>query len=137
MDVTHGGKVEVGDVHTDLGTAVGEDTNGLDSVESAVSGPNVAGDGAGGGDVGTFEMDVVSNEKAAGSDGAGPGGLVQFRAADVRAACCVAASRFAKTFKLTLADVFEKDAVRASGRSSLKIYGDAVTTPDEKTSLTR
>src|SRR5580692_7221172 len=99
MDVTHGGKVEVGDVHTDLGTTVGEDTNGLDSVESAVSGPNVAGDGAGGGDIGTLEMNVVCNKKAAGSDGACPGGLVEFRAANVRAACCVSASRFAKTFK--------------------------------------
>ena len=133
----HGGEVEVGDVHADLGAAVSEDTDGFDPVESAVCGANVAGDGAGGGDVGTFEMDVVSNKKAAGSDGAGPGGLVEFRAADVRAACCVAASRFAKTFKLTLADVFEKDAVRASGSGSVKVNGDAVTTPDEKTGLTR
>ena len=57
VDVAHGGDVEVGDVHADLGAAVGEDTKGFDPVEATVGGADVAGDGAGGGDVGlAYEM---------------------------------------------------------------------------------
>src|ERR1700743_1507923 len=51
-----------------------------------VGGSHVAGKGAGGGDVGSLEVDVVGDEEAAGSDGGGPGGLVKFGAADVGAA---------------------------------------------------
>src|SRR5260370_15709777 len=91
VDVAHGGEVEVGDVHTDLRASVGDDADGFDAVETAVSGADVAGDGASSGDVGSFEVDVVGDEKAAGSDGAGPGSLVKFGAADVGAAGDVAA----------------------------------------------
>ena len=55
VNVAHGGEVEVGDVHADLGAAVGEDTDGFDAVETAVGGTDVAGDGAGCGDVGLAE----------------------------------------------------------------------------------
>src|ERR1700730_15820610 len=86
VDVAHGSEVEVGDVHADLRATIGNDADGFDSVETAVGGADVAGDGAGGGDVGSFEVDVVGDEEAAGSDGTGPGGLVKFGSADVGAA---------------------------------------------------
>src|ERR1700733_4194953 len=91
VDVAHGSEIEVGDVHADLGAAVGEDTDGFDAVEAAVGGADVTGDGAGGGDVGAFEVDVVGDEEAARSDGAGPGGFVEFGAADVGATGGIAA----------------------------------------------
>jgi len=135
VDVVHGSVVEVGDVHADLGAAVGEDTNGLDAVKAAVGGADIAGDGAGGADVRSFEVDVVGDEEAAGSDGAGARGFVEFRATDVGAASGVAASGVAEAFELTLADVFELDAIGASGGGAVEVDGDAVTAPDEETGL--
>ena len=135
VDVAHGGEVEVGDVHADLGAAVGEDADGFDAVEAAVGGADVAGDGAGGGDVGLLEVDVVGDEKAAGSDGAGSGGLVEFGAADVGAAGGVAAGGVAEAFELAAAHVFELDAVGAGGGGSVEVDGDAVAAPDEQAGL--
>src|SRR5260370_36319524 len=96
VDVAHGCEVEVGDVHADLCAAVGDDADSFDAVETAVGGADVAGDGASGGDVGSFEVNVVGDEEAAGSDGAGSGGLVKLGAADVGAAGGGAAARGAR-----------------------------------------
>ncbi len=116
VDVAHGGEVEVGDVHADLGAAVGEDTDGFDAVEATVGGADVAGDGAGGGDVGLLEVDVVGDEEAARSDGTGTGGFVEFGAADVGAAGGIAAGGIAQAFELALADVFEVGRGRGGRR---------------------
>jgi len=129
--VAHGGEGEVGDVHADLRAAVGDDADGFDSVEAAVSGSDVAGDSPSGGDVGSLEVDVVGDEEAAGSDGAGPGGLVKFGSADVGAAGCVAAGGIAEAFELTAAYVFELIAVGPGGGGSIEVDGDAVGAPDE------
>src|SRR5258708_12189216 len=91
VDVAHGRDVEVGDVHADLRAPVGDDADGFDSVETAVGGADVAGDGAGCGDVGSLEVDVVGDEEAAGSDGAGPGGFGKVGTPDVAAAPVAAA----------------------------------------------
>ena len=136
VDVAHGGDAKVGNVHADLGAAVGEDTNGFDTVKASVGGADVAGDGAGGGDVGFFQVDVVGDEEAAGTDGAGTGGFVKFGAADVGAAGSVAAGCVTETFELTLADIFELDAIGTGGCCSVEVDGNAVAAPDEKASLT-
>jgi hypothetical protein len=135
VDVVHGRDAEVGDVHTDLGAAVGEDADGFDAVEATVGGADVAGDGTGGGDVGLLKVDVVGDEEAAGAHGRGSGGGVELRAADVGAARGVAEGSVAETFKLAAANVFEEDAVGARGGGSVKVDGDAIATPDEETSL--
>jgi hypothetical protein len=135
VDVVHGGEVEVGDVHADLGAAVGEDADGFDAVEAAVCGADVAGDGAGGGDVGLLEVDVVGDEEAAGTDGGGSGGDVELGAADVGAAGGVAEGGVAEALELAAANVFEEDAVGAGGSGSVEVDGDAVATPDEEASL--
>ena len=119
----------------DLGAAVGEDTEGFDAVEAAVGGADVAGDGAGGGDVGLLEVDVVGDEEAACADGAGSGGFVEFGAADVGAAGGIAAGGVAEAFELALADVFELDAVGTGGGCSVEVDGDAVAAPDEEAGL--
>ena len=111
------------------------DTDGFDAVETAVGGADVAGDGSGGGDVGSLEVNVVGDEKAAGSDGAGSGGLVKFGAADVGAAGGIAASGVAKAFELAFADVFELNAIGAGGGGSVEVDGDAVAAPDEEAGL--
>src|SRR5260370_34542684 len=121
VDVPYGSEVEVGCLHDDLRAAIGDDNDGFESVETAVGGADVAGDGAGGGDVGFFEIDVVGDEEAAGSDGAGPGSLVEFGAADVGAAGGVAASGVAKAFELTAAHVFKLDAVGPGGGGAIEV----------------
>ena len=136
VDLAHGGEAEVGDIHADLGAAVGEDTDGFDAVQPAVGGADVAGDGAGGGDVGLVEVNVVGDEEAAGSDGAGSGGLVKLGAADVGAAGGIAAGGVAQAFELTLADVFELDAVGAGGGGSVEVDGNTVAPPDLEAGLT-
>jgi hypothetical protein len=105
-------------------------------VKSAVGGANVACDSASSRDIGLFEMDVVSDEEAAGTDRAGSGGLVELGATDVGAAGGVAPGGIAKALKLTLADVFELDAVGAGGGGSIEVDGDAITAPDEEACLT-
>ena len=137
VDVAHGGDVEVGDVHADLGAAVGEDADGFDAVEATVGGADVAGDGAGGGDVGLLEMNVVGDEEAACADGAGSGGLVEFGAADVGTAGGIAAGGVAEAFELAVADVFELDTVGAGGGCSVEVDGYAVAAPDEEPGLAR
>ncbi len=102
VDVAHRGEVEVGNVHADLARRC-QDTDGFDAVEASVGSADIAGDGAGGGDVGLFEVDVVGDEKAAGSDGAGTGGFVELGAANVGTASSVAANGVAKAFELALA----------------------------------
>src|ERR1700748_2832483 len=91
VNVAHGREVEVGDIHADLRAAVSDDADGFDAVETAVGSADVAGDRARGGNVGSLEVNVVGDEKTAGSDGAGSGGLVKVGAADVGAAGGVAA----------------------------------------------
>src|SRR5260370_1863181 len=135
VDVAHGGEVEVGDVHTDLRASVGDDADGLAAVEPGVSGADVAGDGASSGDVGSFEVDVVGDEKAAGSDGAGPGSLVKFGAADVGAAGGIAAGGVAQAFELAAAHVFELNAIGPGGGGSVEVDGDAVAAPEEEAGL--
>src|SRR5580698_3334884 len=123
VDVAHRSEVEVGNVHADLGAAIGEDTNGFDAVEAAVGSANVASDGAGGSDIGAFEVDVVGDEEAASSDGTGTCGFVELGTADVGAAGGVTASGVAETFELTLADVFELNAVGMGGGCSVEVDG--------------
>jgi hypothetical protein len=135
MDVAHGGEVEVGDVHADLRAAVGQDADGFDSVKPTVGGADVASDGTGGGDVGLFEVDVIGDEKAAGSDSASPGGVVKLGSADVGAAGGVAAGGVTEAFELAFADVLQLHAVGAGGGGSVEVDGDAVATPDEQASL--
>src|SRR5258708_7293170 len=136
VHVAHGCEVEIGDIHADLRAAVGDNADGFDSVQAAVGGADIAGDGASGGDVGSLEVNVVGNEEAAGSDGAGSGGLVEVGAADVGAARGVAAGSVAQTFELTAAHVFELNAVGAGGSGSVKVDGYAVASPDEEAGLT-
>jgi len=135
VDVTHGSEVEVGDVHADLSAAAGEDADGFDAMKTAVGSADVAGDCAGGGNVGLFEMDVVGDEEAAGSYGAGTGGFVKFGAADVGATGGIAAGRVAEAFELALADVFEQDAVGTGCGCSVEVDGNAVAAPDEEARL--
>ena len=135
VDVAHGGEVEVGDVHADLGAAVCEDADGLDAVEAAVGGANVAGDSAGSGDVGLLKVEVVGDEEAAGTDGGSSGSIVEFGAADVGTAGGIAERSIAEAFELTTADVFEKDAVGAGRGGSVEVDGDAIATPDEEAGL--
>jgi hypothetical protein len=104
-------------------------------VEAAVGGADVTGDGAGSGDVGSLEVNVVGDEKAAGSDGAGSGGLVEFGAADVGAAGGIAAGGVAQAFELTATHVFELNAIGAGSSSSVEVDGDAVAAPDEEAGL--
>ena len=104
-------------------------------METAVGSSYVAGDGAGGRDFGLFEVDVVGDEETAGSDGAGPGGGVKLGAADIGAACGIAAGGVAETFELALADVLELDAVGARGGGSVEVDGNTVATPDEEAGL--
>src|ERR1700743_1793708 len=112
-----------------MGAPVGKDTDGFDSVESAVSSAYVAGDGAGGGDVGTFEVDVIGDQKAASSDSTGTSGFVKFRAADVGPPSGVTASGVTETFELALADIFELNAIRTGGSGPVEVDGYAITTP--------
>ena len=135
VNVAHGSDIEVGDVHGHLGSAVGEDAEGLYAVEASVGGADVAGDGSGGGDVGLLEVNVVGDEEAAGSDGGGSGGFVEFGAADIGPAGGVAADGVPEAFELTLADVFEVDAVGTGGGCSVEVDGDSVTSPDEEAGL--
>ncbi len=122
-------------VHTDLSAVVGQDTDGLNAVEPPVCGADVAGDGAGGGDIRLFEVDVVGDEEAAGSDGAGSRCLVEFGSADIGAAGGVTPGGVAEALELATADVFEQDAVGAGGCGSVEVDGDAVPAPDEETGL--
>ena len=115
---------------------VGDDADSFDSVKTTVGGADVAGDGASGGDVGLFEVDVVGDEEAARSYGTGPGGLVKFGASDIRAAGCVAAGGVAQSFELAAAYVFELNAIWAGGGGSVEVDGDAVAAPDEEAGLT-
>jgi hypothetical protein len=135
VNVTHGREVEISDVHTDLGAAVGEDTNGFDAVKTAVGGTDIAGYRAGRGDVWTLEVDVVGDKKAASSHGACSGGFVKFGAADVGATGGVTAGGVAKAFELTFANVFEKDTIGTGGGCSVEVDGDAVAAPDEEAGL--
>ena len=136
MDLTHGGDAEVGDVHADLGAAVGEYADGLDPVQTTVGGADVAGDGPGGGDVGLVEMDVVGDQKAARSDDTGSGSFMEFGTADVGAAGGVALDGIAEALKLAAANIFKLDTVWPGGRGSVEVDGDAVATPDEEAGLT-
>lgn len=135
VDVVHRGDAEVGDVHADLGAAVGENADGFDAMEAAIGGADIAGDGTGGGDIGLLEVDVVGDEEAACSDGGGSGGGVDFGAADVGAAGGVAEGGVAKAFELAAADIFEEDAVGAGGCGSVEVDRDTVAPPDKETGL--
>jgi hypothetical protein len=137
VDVAHGSDVEVSNIHTDLGAAVGEDADGFDAVEASVGSADVSGDGAGCGYVGLLEVNVVGDEEAAGADCTGSGGFVEFGSADVWATRGVAANGIAEAFELTLTDVFEQDAIGAGGGGSVEVDGDTVTSPDEEAGLTR
>ena len=103
VDLAHGSDAEVGDVHADLGAAVGEHANGFDAVEASVGGADVSGDGAGGGDVRLVEVDVVGDEEAAGADDAGSCGRVEFGAAYVGAAGGITEDGVAEAFELRAA----------------------------------
>ena len=70
------GSSKIGDVHADLGTAIGDEAESLDAVQAAAGGPDVPGDGTGNGYVGVIEMNVVGDEETTCADGAGSGGLV-------------------------------------------------------------
>src|SRR4051812_17654247 len=135
VDVAHGCDVEVGDIHTDLRAAVGDDTDGFDSVEAAVGGADIAGDGAGCGDVGSLEVNVVGDEEAASSDGARSGSFVKVGAAYVGAAGGIAACGVAQAFELTATHIFELNAIGAGGGGSVEVDGDAVAAPDEEAGL--
>src|ERR1700712_5295834 len=135
VDVSHGSDIEVGDVHADLGAAVGDDADGFDSVEATVGGADVARDGTSGSNVRSFEVDVVRDEEAAGSDSAGPGGFVKFGSPDVGPAGGVAAGGIAEAFELTAAHVFELNAVGTGGGGSIEVNRDAVAAPDEEAGL--
>src|SRR5438270_8845556 len=135
VDVAHGCEVEVGDVHTDLRAAVGDDADGFDAVETSVGGSDIASDRASRGDVGSLEMNVVGDEKAARSDSAGSGGLVEVGAADIGAAGGIAAGGVAQAFELTAAHVFELNAIGTGGGGSVEIDGDTVAAPDEEACL--
>jgi hypothetical protein len=135
VDVVHGSDAKVGDVHADLGAAVGEDANSFDAVETTVGGADIAGDGAGGGDVGLLEVDVVSDEETAGSDGGGSGSFVELWAADVGATCGVAEGSVTEALELAAANIFEEDAVGAGSGCSVEVDGNAVAAPDKEAGL--
>ncbi len=103
----------------------------LNAVKTAVGGTDVAGDSAGGCDVGVFEVNIVGYEEAAGSDGTGSCSFMEFWTADVGAAGGIAARGVAETFELAFAYVFELNAIGAGGGCSVEVDRDTVATPDE------
>jgi hypothetical protein len=104
-------------------------------VESSVRGPDIAGYGSGSGNVGLFEVNIVSNEEAAGADSGGPSSLVKFGTTNIGTPGGVTASGIAETFELAFTNILEKDSVRPGCSGSIVIDGNTVATPDKEPCL--
>ena len=126
VNVPHGRDAKVGDVHADLRASVGDDADGLHSMQAAVRGANVAGDGAGGGDVHLMKMNVVGNQEISRSHRRSSGGLMKSGPADVGAARRIAARGFAQTFELASAHIFELNAVGPRRSGSVEVDRNAI-----------
>lgn len=83
-----GGGLVVGEIHGNLGEAAGveHDAHGLKVGEAAGAGADLAGDGLGDFEVGSFEVDVVGDEEFTGADDGGAGGGVELAGAEVGSA---------------------------------------------------
>ena len=76
MHLANRSSSKIGNIHTDLRAAVGDEAESLDAVQAAGGGPDVPCDGAGNGYVGVIKMNVLGDEETTCTDGAGSGGLV-------------------------------------------------------------
>src|ERR1700691_343317 len=137
IDFADGGAGEVGDVHGDLGLAVGGNAHGFDAGQASAGLADILGDGAGYGDFRGVEVEVEGDEEAARAHSGGSGGGMERGTADVGPARRFAKHCIAQAFKLAAADLFEHCAVRTGGGGFVEIDGDLIAFPDFSAGLAR
>ncbi len=97
--------------------------------------PDFASDRLGHRDIGSSEIDVVSDQKLASPDYGRPGCGMQAGAADVGPARGISQYFLAQSFELAPPNVFELHALRPFGRSFVIVHRNAAAPPDFLTHL--
>ena len=129
-DAVHGGLLEVGEVHGDLGQAADQKSSALHEAHSAIRKANGLRDLLGDLDIGSVEEDVVSDEELARADDRCTRGGMHARLAEVRTAGGVGRDLGADAFKLAAANVLQALTLGSSRGGLVQINRNLVALPN-------
>ena len=132
IDAMHRRVFKIGEVDGDLSEIAGLQIHAhrFYVAKSAAGEADGFGNFVGDGNVGSVEIDVVGDQEFARSDDRNSGRGMQFGFADIGLALVIFLQFFAQAFELAAANIFEIDAIGASGGGFIEKDGDAIALPD-------